>query len=306
MAYTIIKNYVSKLKYSLKCPYSMTPEGITVHNTANDASAVNEVKYMIGNSSSTSFHVAVDDVSVVLGIPFNRNAFHAGDGKNGKGNRKTIGIEICHSKSGGTKFDNAEKNAAKYIATLLKEYGWTIKNVYRHKDWSNKNCPHRTIANGWQRFLNMIQGELDKLNGKNTTVVVEDKKIDTVKEVQIWVNKEYTFADIATDGIYGKNTKKALVKALQTELNQNYKKNLIVDGDFGAKTKSAIKTLTKGSKNDVVKVLQCLLVCNGYSSAYVDGDYGNGTFEAVKSYQNKNKLTADGKAGKNTFAKLCS
>ena len=168
MAYTIIKNYVSKLKYPLKCPYSMTPVGITVHNTANDASAVNEVKYMIGNLSSTSYHVAIDDVNVVLAIPFNRNAFHAGDGSKGKGNRKTIGIEICYSKSGGTRFDNAEKNAAKYIATLLKEYGWTTKDVYRHKDFANKNCPHRTMANGWTRFLNMIQAELDKLNKPST------------------------------------------------------------------------------------------------------------------------------------------
>lgn len=307
MAYTIIKNYLSVLKYAKKSPYSMKPIGITVHNTANDAAAINEVKYMIGNSSSTSFHVAVDDVNVVLAIPFNRNAWHAGDG-NGTGNRKTISVEICYSKSGGAKFDNSEKNAAKYIATLLKEYGWTTKDVYMHKTWNGKNCPHRTISNGWERFLNMIQDELDILNGKNIkapTPSVINNKIDTVKEVQAWVNKEYAFADITVDGAYGKNTKKALVKALQTELNQNYKKNLVVDGIWGAKTKAACPTLKKGAKNDVVKVLQSLLVCNGYSNAYVDGDYGSGTYDAVKSYQAKNKLTADGIVGKNTFAKLC-
>ena len=168
MAYTIIENYVPASKYALKCPYTMNPIGITVHNTANDASAKNEIAYMVRNDTSTSYHVAVDDVNVILGVPFNRNAWHAGDG-NGNGNRKTIGIEICYSKSGGTKFDNAEKNAAKYIATLLKKYGWTTKNVYRHKDWSGKDCPHRTMANGWTRFVNMIQEELDKLNGKSTT-----------------------------------------------------------------------------------------------------------------------------------------
>lgn len=310
MAYTIIKNYVSALKYAKKCPYSMKPIGITVHNTANDATAVNEVKYMISNSSTTSFHVAVDDKNVVLGIPFTRNAFHAGDGKDGTGNRKTIGIEICYSKSGGARFDNAEKNAAKYIASLLKEYGWTVKNIYRHKDWSGKNCPHRTISKGWTRFVDMVQEELNVLNGKKATVtedkkVVTSNKIDTVKEVQSWVNKEYTFADVITDGVYGNNTKKALIKALQTELNQNYKKSLKVDGVWGSKTKSAIKTLTKGTKNDVVKVLQAFLICNGYTKAYVDGSYGTDTYNAVKSYQSKKRLSADGKAGKNTFAKLC-
>lgn len=315
MGYTVIKNYVSKTKYSKKCPYTMKPIGITVHNTANDASAINEVKYMVGNTSSTSYHVAVDDKNVVLAVPFTRNAWHAGDGGRGNGNRKTIGIEICYSKSGGTKFNKAEENAAHYIATLLKEYGWTTKNVYRHKDWSGKNCPHRTISKGWSRFINMIQDELDVLNGKKSEVSVKpeikepatvDTKIDTVKEVQKWVNSEYTFKDVKVDGLYGNETKTALVKALQTELNQNYKKNLKVDGVFGSKTKSAIKTLKKGAKNDIVKVLQALLVCNGYKNVYVDGDYGTGTVNSVTDYKKKKKFKlVNGNAGSAMFASLC-
>ena len=47
-------------KYSIKCPYEMKPEYITIHNTANDASAMSEISYMIGNNNKTSFHVAVD------------------------------------------------------------------------------------------------------------------------------------------------------------------------------------------------------------------------------------------------------
>ena len=108
-------------KYSLKCPYEMDYEEIAVHNSANDASAMAEVSYMIGNNSSTSFHAAVDDTRVVTGIPFNRNAFHAGDGRNGRGNRKAYSIEICYSKSGGERFEAAEDNAAAYTAMILKE-----------------------------------------------------------------------------------------------------------------------------------------------------------------------------------------
>ena len=78
------------------------------------------------------------------------------DGGSGTGNRKSIGIEICYSKSGGSRFTAAEKNAAAYIATLLKQKGWGLDRVKRHKDWSGKNCPHRTMALGWTRFLNMI------------------------------------------------------------------------------------------------------------------------------------------------------
>lgn len=166
MAYTFKQNLVPSSKYSIKCPYTMTPEYITIHNTSNSASAENEIKYMVNNNNQTSYHVAVDEKEVIQAIPFNRNAWHAGDGASGKGNRKSIGIEICRSTSDVATFKKAEANCAKYVATLLKQYGWGISKVKRHYDWSGKNCPHKTIELGWQRFLNMVQEELDILNGK--------------------------------------------------------------------------------------------------------------------------------------------
>lgn len=151
---------VASSKYGIKCPYAMTAKYITVHNTANDASANNEISYMINNNSNTSYHFAVDDKEVVQGLPLNRNGFHAGDGANGTGNRQTIGIEICYSKSGGDRFTKAEQLAAKFIAQLLKERGWGIDRVKKHQDWSGKYCPHRTLDMGWQRFINMVSAEL--------------------------------------------------------------------------------------------------------------------------------------------------
>ena len=158
--FEIIKQYVPSNKYSIKCPYSMDPIGICVHNTANDASAKSEVNYMINNNNQVSYHVAIDDQYAVECVPFNRTAWHAGDGGSGQGNRKYISIEICYSRSGGSKFDQAEKNAARYIAMLLKEYGWDISHVKKHQDFSGKYCPHRTLDYGWQRFLEMISAEL--------------------------------------------------------------------------------------------------------------------------------------------------
>ena len=78
----IVKNLVSESKYSVKCPYSMTPEFVVVHNTANDATAQNEIKYMISNDNQVSFHFAVDDKEVVQGLPTDRSAWHADDGAN--------------------------------------------------------------------------------------------------------------------------------------------------------------------------------------------------------------------------------
>jgi N-acetylmuramoyl-L-alanine amidase CwlA len=156
----IRKNLVPASKYGVKCPYGMNPQYITIHNTANDASADAEVNYMIGNNNEVSFHVAVDDKEAVQGIPFERNTWNAGDG-NGQGNRNSISIEICYSKSGGSRYYLAEGNAVQLVSQLLKERGWGIDRVKKHQDWSGKHCPHRILDEGrWQNFLNAIQDAL--------------------------------------------------------------------------------------------------------------------------------------------------
>lgn len=181
MALTITKVNLPAKQIPIKCPYPMNPTDVTVHNTSNDASAMAEISYMQGNPYYTSFHYAVDDTRAVQGLELNRNGFHAGDGvglgttygnrvATGYGNRRTIGVEICYSKSGGSRFTKAEENGALLVAMILKSKGWGISRVRKHQDyWQGtyyKYCPHRTLDLGWQRFLNMVQAELDKLNGK--------------------------------------------------------------------------------------------------------------------------------------------
>lgn len=192
----VIKNLVPQSKYNIKCPYPMDAEFIVVHNTANDASARNEVTYMIGNNKQISFHYAVDDKEIVQGIPEDRNAWHAGDG-NGPGNRKGIGIEICYSKSGGSRFIEAEKLAAKFIAYKLKEKGWGIDRVKKHQDFSGKYCPHRTLDMGWQRFLNMVQAELNALKGADK---VANKKEDNTASAWAQEAWEWAVKNKITDG----------------------------------------------------------------------------------------------------------
>lgn len=163
----IKQNLVSSSKHDIKCPYEREPQFYVVHNTYNDAAASNEVAYMIRNDNKVSFHYAVDDVEVVQGLLENRSAFASGDGGKGQGNLYGIHVEICYSKSGGDKFIKAEQNAAKFIADGLKAHGWGIDKVKKHQDFANKYCPHRTLDMGWQRFLNMVQANLDG----NQTVV---------------------------------------------------------------------------------------------------------------------------------------
>ena len=209
----VVQNLVPKSKYSIKCPYEMVPIGITVHNTANDASARNEINYMISNDNEVSFHYAVDDKEIVQGLPLNRNGWHASDG-NGPGNRKTIGIEICYSKSGGDRFTKAEENAAELIAMLLQEYGWDTSVVKRHGDYdpSGKDCPHRTNLEGWDRFLNMVKNKLGNeeedivpSNVVNVYYRVKTKKYGWLPEVKNledyagWKNSPITDVAIRVD-----------------------------------------------------------------------------------------------------------
>ena len=166
----IIQKIVPASKYLIKCPNVVTMKGITVHNTANDASALNEIAYMTNNNYEISYHYAVDDIQAVQGLPLNRNGWHASDGT-GPGNMTTIAIEICYSLSGGARFDKAEENAAELIAQLLKERGWGIDRVKRHYDYApnKKYCPHRTMDKGWDRFLNMVKSKMgNKTNPKPT------------------------------------------------------------------------------------------------------------------------------------------
>lgn len=120
---------------------------------------------------------------------------------------------------------------------------------------------------------------------------------DGIKTVQDWLG-------VDVDGVYGNQTKTALIKELQTVLNEQYGSNLAVDGIFGSKTASAIQNLKKGSTGDLVAVLQGFLICKGYSTVGLDGDFGAQTDKAVRAFQSNNGLYVDGIAGKATFAKL--
>lgn len=217
MSLTITKNLVPASKYSIKCPYPMTPKYVTIHNTDNDASAANEIAYMIRNNNQVSFHYAVDDKQAVQGIPLDRNAWHAGDG-NGNGNRKSIAIEICYSKSGGDRFTKAEQNAAYLAAVLLHQYKLSISRLKRHYDWSGKNCPKRTMELGWQRFINMVANYLNEFNGKPAVTPPSGGSSSTVTSAPNilhrvysggkwwgWVTNWNAKNSNGYSGVYGKN-----------------------------------------------------------------------------------------------------
>ena len=284
MSVVLRQNLVSRGKYNIKCPYSMKAESITVHNTWNDASAENEVKYMIGNNKKVSFHIAVDDKEAVQGIPLDRNAWHAGDG-NGKGNRSSIGVEICHSKSGGERFAKAERNAAELIAGMLKERGWGIDRVKKHQDWSGKYCPHRTLDLGWQRFLNMVR---EYLGGKPAP----SKPVAPPKPNKPTSNK------INVDGSWGQATTKALQKILGTKQDGIVSNQPTINRKYlysASSTSWQFKKTGYSAGSNMIRALQKLI------GAKVDGWFGKNSVIALQRFL---KVKADGSMGPATVRAL--
>lgn len=201
VGYTIV-NMMNPSMYKYNAPYSMQPLEICIHNTANTATARNEVAYMNRTANYTSYHVAIDDKEAVQAIPFNRNAFAAGDGANGRGNRRAIHIEICYSLDGGNnghqsaRYLKAEENAALYTAYVLHQYGWGIDKVKKHQDYSGKYCPHVILANGkWNWFKNRVQAHLNAIKkGSSSASKKTTSKPKVSKKPQGVSEKGWSFA----------------------------------------------------------------------------------------------------------------
>lgn len=245
MTIKVTQDLVSPSKYGIKCPNSMDAKYITFHNTANDASAKNEISYMNGNSNQVSYHFAVDDVEVRQGIPVNRNAWHCGDGSGANsGNRTSIGVEVCYSKSGGERYKKAEALAIKFIAQLLKERGWGVDRVKKHEDWSGKHCPHRVLDEGrWGAVKEAIAKELAALNGSKAPA----KTGTATKPAKTSKPKASAKKLTVPTGVIRQGARGAAVTNLQNALAAVYfypdkgAKNNGIDGIYGPKTSNAVK-----------------------------------------------------------------
>ncbi|MEK4488030.1 glycoside hydrolase domain-containing protein [Psychrobacillus sp. FSL H8-0484] len=121
-----------------------------------------------------------------------------------------------------------------------------------------------------------------------------------IREIQQNLNYLYyqTAGVQPTDGIYQRNTNKALIYGLQTEIgippaNQT--------GAIGPATTAGLPTLMVGSKGNFVRLFQYALYVNNHDSGVFDGIYGNGVKAVVAEFQRFVGLVADGIAGKQTW-----
>ena len=306
----ITKVEMPQSKYTIKCPKIMTPTYITRHDTYNDASAMAEVSYMISNNNSTSFHFAVDDYRAVQGVPLNRNAYHAGDGANGKGNRNAIGIETCYSKSGGDRYIKANKNSAILTAKLMKQFGIPITNVVTHQHWSGKYCPHRLLSEfGFQYYINLVNEELG-VGNVTTKPSMSDSNNQGSISGEIYRVRESWGNPTSQKGAFRdlNNAKKYAdiygYKVYNSKGEQIYPESKPSVPQTGLGTYTYARSYANRNLN--IKDIQKKLDYLGYSmNPYgIDGSYGPHTFNMVKKFQQDNGLSVDGNVGNITLTKL--
>ena len=253
-------------------------ERIILHHAESSSCTVEDIDNWHKKNGWTciGYHFFVKkDGTIYRGRQENSVGAHAGGA-----NSNSIGI-CFEGRYETEQMPDAQVEAGKELVAYLKnKYG--ISKVQKHSDVCSTSCPGKNF-----RFDEIANGEV------NAPVNNKDERKDTGKiaDIQSTLNSKYGF-NIAVDNIYGKETKKALVKALQTELNIQYTRGLTVDGIFGNLTKNACISLRKGAKGNITWILQAMLVCKGYDIS-VDADFGSNTENAVRDYQIKNGLTTD-------------
>lgn len=138
-------------------------------------------------------------------------------------------------------------------------------------------------------------------------VGVETEEKTKIREIQQWLNNKYinrtNFYFQPCDGYYSRNTQKALVYAIQFEEGLT---DSVANGNFGPTTKSKLPTLKLGNKDtntQFVHLLQAALIFNKRLVTF-NGTFDENTKEKVKDFQLFTKLSADGIAGKQTWASL--
>ena len=115
--------------------HPMSPKYITIHDTGNaskGSGAKNHAIYAGRGVNEVGYHFVVDDKNIYQLLPLTENAWHAGDGGSGTGNRQSIAIEICENPESNR--TTAEKNAQQLAAYLMKKYGIPTSNIKQHHD----------------------------------------------------------------------------------------------------------------------------------------------------------------------------
>ena len=151
-------------------------------------------------------------------------------------------------------------------------------------------------AEGIAQFLGLIGGDPDPTPEPVWPVLQLGAYGENVRTLQYLVREEGQ--DIVVDGDFGPATDSA-VRAIQEELG------LVVDGVAGEQTWTAtVVTRKNGDEGEAVKGIQRSLSSKHGIATVVDGDFGPGTDDSVRTFQDRRNLVVDGVVGPITWLHL--
>ena len=129
-----------------------------------------------------------------------------------------------------------------------------------------------------------------------------------VRLIQQALNRDYSalIGLIPCDGLFVKQTLRALIKGLQYEIKKEWSE-MVVDGIWGSNTYGHCPVLRKGEVVKNVKyvyLLQYALYVNGFPTGNFNGVYSDKVETAVKNFQKFANIFTTGTVHKQTWASL--
>lgn len=160
---------------------------------------------------------------------------------------------------------------------------------------------------GSQTLAKLNEAYSNRNKGQSVTSTTSYTGKDYVRKAQVHMNN-FSGAGLATDGLWGTNSRKGLVKCLQRALNKDYKLKLGEDGIRGNATNNALGThyVKRGETQYLVTFVEIGLMALGYYNGSVEapGVFGGGLETAVRSFQKAHGLVCDGICGRNSILKI--
>jgi len=161
----------------------------------------------------------------------------------------------------------------------------------------------KAIAKGVTDFFGLAfnpKASVDKEPNRPTLTLSNENE---AHDMQRLLEARYGFG-LRPTGHFDKATAKAVIIALQIELNGAYGSQLPLTGNLGKETLATFRGVLPGEKGGLVALTQVLLILNGYEPGEVDGVFGPRTGTALRIFQRDRYLTPNGRVGRQTLREL--
>ena len=183
------------------------------------------------------------------------------------------------------------------MPAFLLEAGFITNNIDNQLFDQNISGYARAITKGVTGFFGL---EFSEKTPKPFLLAEDDNE---VLDMQKLLEARYGFG-LRESGRFDTPTRRALVVALQIELNGSFSAGIPVSGNLCQKTLAAIRPVRPGETSGTVALLQAMLILNGYRPGDVDGNFGPHTGTALRFFQRDRYITPDGIAGVKTLLEL--